>query len=401
MRSLALFLALLAGSAQAQPAPVPHPDKLAALGPALQQFVDRGELAGAVAVVGRASGTLATVAVGQRTLDPATPMTADTVFRIASMTKPITAMGVMMLLDDGKIASIDDPVEKYLPEFRGQMLVKSRTPTTLTLVKPERPITLKDLLTHTSGLPGSYPPGIAARYNKRTLTLAETTLAISQQPLQFAPGSKWSYCNAGIDTLGRVVEVASGKSYEAFLQERLFKPLGMRDTTSKPTPELLARLAPVYDLKGGKLTPAAPGFIDALPAAVHPIPCGGLVSTAADIARLYRCLLNGGQLDGTRVIKAETLATMTKTQTGDIVTGFTDGMSYGLGFAVVKTPGGVTAMLAPGSFGHGGAFGTQSWADPKDDLFVILLIARSGIPNSDNSVYRRAAQQLAAEAVKP
>ena len=401
MRSLTLLFTLLTGVAHAQPAPVPHPDKLAAIGPALQQFVDKGELPGAIAVVGRASGTLATITVGQRALDPATPMTADTVFRIASMTKPITAMAVMMLVEDGKIASIDDPVEKYLPEFRGQMLVKSRTPTTLALVKPQRPITLKDLLTHTSGLPGSYPPGLAARYNKRTLTLAETTLVISQQPLEFAPGSKWSYCNAGIDTLGRVVEVASGQGYEAFLQARLFKPLGMRDTTSKPTPELLARLAPVYDLKSGKLTPTSPGFIDAIANAVHPIPCGGLVSTAADLARLYRCLLNGGQLDGTRVIKQETLATMTKTQTADIVTGFTDGMSYGLGFAVVKKPSGVTAMLAPGSFGHGGAFGTQSWAVPKNDLFVILLIARSGIPNSDNSVYRRTVQQLAAEAVAP
>ena len=401
MRFALPYLLFCASFASAQAPPVAHPDKLNQIAPALEQYVAKGELAGAVVVVGRSTGTLATVVVGNRTLDPATPMTADTVFRIASMTKPITALAVMMLVENGKIGSIDDPVEKYLPEFRGQMLIESRTKTRTTLVKPARAITLKDLLTHTSGLPGSYPPGIQDRWLTRTLTLSETTIAIAQRPLEFAPGSKWSYCNPGIDTLGRVVEVVGGQGYESFLQARLFKPLGMVDTTTRPTPEMLTRLAPVYGPVDGKLRRTPPGFLDARSDATHPTPCGGLVSTAADLARLYRCLLCGGELDGTRVIKAETLALMTKTQTADLTTGFTNGMSYGLGFAVVKTPAGVTAMLAPGSFGHGGAFGTQSWADPKNDLFVILLIGRGHLPNSDDSVYRREVQQLAADAVQP
>ena len=400
MRNLALFLTLFVGTARAQSPSVAHPDKLAAIAPALKKYIDNGELAGAVVVVGNSKGTLATIPIGQRTIDPPTPMTPDAVFRIASMTKPITAMAVMMLVEDGKITTIDDPVEKYLPEFRGQLLVQNRTKTETALVNPARPITLKDLLTHTSGLP-LYPTGLRERYNARSLTLAESTFALSQRPLDFPPGSKWSYCNSGIDTLGRIVEVVGGQDYESFLQARLFKPLGMIDTTSKATPAMMARLAPVYIVADGKLKRTDPGYLDARPDAVHPTPCGGLVSTAADLARLYRCLLNRGELDGVRVLKPETLAIMTKTQTGDIVTGFTKGMSYGLGFAVVKSPAGVTAMLSPGSFGHGGAFGTQSWADPTNDVFIVLLIARGKLPNSDDSIYRRTVQQLAVDAITP
>src|SRR5207237_2368060 len=137
-----------------------------------------------------------------------------------SMTKPITAIGIMILVDEGKLA-VADPVEKYLPEFRGQMLVAERGKDTLVLKKPQRPITLRDLLTHTSGLPGGFPPGIADIYTKRNRTLAEGILVMSQRPLDFEPGSKWSYCNAGIDTLGRVIEVVSGESYEDVLCQRI------------------------------------------------------------------------------------------------------------------------------------------------------------------------------------
>ncbi len=398
---LALAALVVPLAAHAQPPAVPHPGKLAAITPVLQAFVDKGELAGAVAAVGRSTGVVHLGAVGSLSLDPPTPMPPDALFRIASMTKPVTALAVMMLVEDGQIASVNDPVKKYLPEFTGQMLVKSKSSDVVTLVKPTRAITLKDLLTHTSGLPGGYPAGLGNVYGTRDRTLAETTLVISQQPLEFEPGSKWAYCNAGIDTLGRVVEVVSGHGYEAFLQARLFRPLGMTDTTTAPTAAQRQRLAVTYGIKDGKLTPAAPGFLDAMAHPKHPIPAGGLCSTAADLAKLYRCLLNKGELGGKRVIQAGTLATMTTPQTGDLKCGFTDGMSFGLGFAVVKTPTGVTASLSPGSFGHGGAFGTQVWADPAKDFFVILLIARSDVGNADGSKYRQAVQDLAAAAVTP
>lgn len=393
LASLAVTTALLAAP------PVAHPEKLAAVGPRMQKFVDDSDLAGAVCVVGRKDGVVHESAVGFRDLAAKAPMKTDTLFRIASMTKPITAVAVMMLADDGKL-SPDDDVAKHLPEFTGQMLVASKDKDAVSLKKPSRPIKLRDLLTHTSGVPGNYPAGVGDVYAKRNRTLAETTLAAALQPLQFEPGTKWAYCNAGIDTLGRVVEVASGESFENFLQKRLFTPLGMKDTTFYPTKEQMARLAVTYNKKDGKLV-AEPFSLIGMPAnPKHPIPAGGLVSCGADLSRLYRMMLNNGELDGKRYLSEKAVAEMTRTQTGDIKTGFVDGMSFGYGWAVVKEPTGVTGMLSPGTYGHGGAFGTQGWIDPKQDLFVVLLIQRTGLANGDASPMRQALQELAVGAVK-
>jgi CubicO group peptidase (beta-lactamase class C family) len=365
----------------------------------MQSFVDSQEIAGAVTVVGRKDGILNIEVVGSLNLDERQPMSKDALFRIASMTKPITAIGIMILAEEGKL-SVEDPVEKHLPEFRGQMLVASRTPDTVTLKKPARPITLRDLLTHTSGLPGGFPVGLADLYVKRQHSLAEAIMAQSQRPLEYEPGSKWAYCNAGIDTLGRVIEVVSGQSYEDFLQKRIFQPLGMPDTTFYPTAEQLRRVGPVYARKDGKLVPAGDNLIGPPMRARYTIPAGGLFSTGADLARLYRMLLGNGTLDTVRILSPESVVQMTRLQTGELTTGFTPGMGYGLGFGVVRTPTGVTAMLSPGTFGHGGAFGTQGWIDPQQDLFLILLIQRSGLPNSDASPMREAFQAAAVAALK-
>ncbi len=378
----------------------PDPAKLAAVKARMQKFVDDGELAGAVTVFGNKAGIIQEEAVGFANLEAKTPMAKDTLFRIASMTKPITALAIMILADEGKLR-IDDPVEKYLPEFKNQMMVASREKGTITLQKPSRPITLKDLLTHTSGLPGGYPAVFANVYRDRDRTLTETTLVISQQPLNFEPGSKWSYCNAGIDTLGRVVEVVSGEPYDKFLQKRIFDPLQMSDTTFFPSEAQLKRLATCYGPgKDTKLIPSAVLVVDYGKAAKHPVPAGGLFSTGADLARLYRCLLGKGQLGEVRIISEKGLAEMTKIHTGDLMAGFGNGMGFGLGFAVVKKPTDATEMLTPGTFGHGGAFGTQSWADPNQDLFFIFLIQRTGLKNGDQSTMRHDFQKLAVEAVK-
>ncbi|HEV3261016.1 MAG TPA: serine hydrolase domain-containing protein, partial [Gemmataceae bacterium] len=194
--------------------------RLAKIHAQMQAFVDRHEIAGAVTVVGRKEGVLSHEAVGQLSLEKRQPLPKDALFRIASMTKPITAIGIMILVDEGKL-SVEDPVEKYLPEFRGQMLVAERTADSLRLKKPARPITVRDLLTHTSGLPGGFPEGLADLYVKRNHTLAEAVMALSQRPLEFEPGTKWAYCNTGIDTLGRIIEVVSGQAYEDFLRKRV------------------------------------------------------------------------------------------------------------------------------------------------------------------------------------
>ena len=382
-----LGLLALAGLSAAVPVPARAEDPALSsrIRERMQPFVDKNEVSGIVTLVGGPEGVQSIEALGRRDVEKDLPMRSDTLFRIASMTKPVTAIGIMMLVDEGKLA-VDDPVEKHLPEFRGQMLVAEQSGETITLKKPSRPITLRDLLTHTSGLPGSPPPGLAELYLKRNHTLAEAVMAYSQRPLTFEPGSKWAYCNVGIDTLGRVIEAASGQTYETFLKERLFDPLGMPDTTFYPSPAQLERTALTYDLKDGKLVASGTPLIGAASGAKYPVPAGGLYSTAPDLAKLYRMMLGRGSLGGKKYLSEASVAAMTKVQTGDLKAGFTDGTGWGFGWGVVRQPTGVTEALSAGAYGHGGAFGTQAWIDPTKGRFAVLMIrSRIGIKNSDGS----------------
>lgn len=372
--------------------------KSEALQATLQKFVDAGDLAGVVTFVGNKDGVLDVQVLGMADLERKLPMRRDTLFRIASMTKPITALAIMQLVEDGKL-NVEDPVEKSLPDFKGQMLLAARDGEMLTLKKPARPITIKDLLTHTSGLPG-YPPGMADVYQKRNRTLNETTIAISQAPLMFEPGTKWSYCNSGIDTLGRIIEVTSGMPYEKFLETRIFQPLGMVDTTPYPTAEQLERLAVTYGQREGRLVATPGGVLDYGSSAKHPVPAGGLFSTGDDLAKLYQCLLNRGTLNGKRIIGAGALAAMTSIHTGDLKAGFIDGSTWGYGVGIVRESKGVAENLSPGSYGHGGAFGTQGWIDPTKGIYTILLIQRTGLANSDGSAMRKALHDASVTLVK-
>ncbi len=404
MRRTTLFvLALLAlpgaiaGAQEADPLKAGlDPGKLAPLRPRFQEFVDQQHLSGAVLLVARRGVVGCLEAIGFRDLEARDPMKPDTIFRIASMTKPVTAAGILMLEDEGKL-SVDDPVEKHLPEFKGQMMVQSRSGGTVTLVRPPRLVTLKDLLTHTSGLAG-LPPGLSDLYRRRHRTLAEEVLAVSQRPLEFEPGTKWSYCNTGIDTLGRVIEAVSGRRYENFLEERFFGPLGMKDTFFYPTPERLARVAGLYKREQDKLV-AVDNFLGDVADGRHPIPAGGLFSTAPDLVRFYRMLLDRGAFEGKRYLAEATVEKMAAVHTGDLKGGFTPGMGFGLGVGVVREPQGVTEMLSPGTFGHGGAFGTQGWIDPKKGMIYVLMIQRVGLRNGDASEMRQALQSIAAAAL--
>lgn len=373
-------------------------EKLAQVRTRMQKFVDQNDVSGLVVVVGNAQGIVLHEALGQSNLERKEPMAKDAIFRIASMTKPITALGIMQLVDDGKL-TIDDPVEKHLPEFKGQMIVLEKQGDKVTLGKPERPITLKDLLTHTSGLP-AFPPGIADIYFRRKHTLAEMTFAISQRPLDFQPGSKWAYCNPGIDTLGRVIEVVSGESFEAFMQRRVFAPLGMNDTSFYLDPQKAPRLATLYGKQGNQLVDAKWVLIGPTEGAKHPIPAGGLFSTGNDLAKLYQCFLKHGELNGQRIISTASFKLMTTNHTGEMKAGFTPGICMGLGWQMVREPQGVTAMLKPGTYGHGGAFGTQGWIDPEQDFFNILLIQRNGLQNGDASALRMEMQLAVTEAMR-
>lgn len=364
-----------------------------ALASKLQPFVDEGVVTGAVTIVATKDRVLSLDVIGKSDLQTGTPMRADSLFWIASMTKPMTAVCIAMLVDEGKL-SVDDPVEKHLPEFGTQWQISEQTPERRVLVKPARPITIRDLLTHTGGLSD-------AKGARPTATLAELSMGYANAPLQFPAGSKWSYDNPGINTLGRIVEVASGLPFAEFIQTRLFEPLGMRDTTFWPSAEQAARLARSYKpgKTAGTLEEAEIYLLKGLPATDRnrtPFPAAGLFSTAGDVTRFYQMMLGGGTFEGRTVLKPETVAEWTRTQSGELKTGFTEGMSWGFGFQVVKQPAGATAMLSPGTFGHGGAYATNSWGDPVKGLVYVLMIQRAGLPNADASDIRRVFQEAGA-----
>ena len=360
----------------------------------LRRFVDDREIAGAVAVVGDANGVLALETFGLADVEEARPMRPDTVFRIASMTKPITGMAVMILVEEGKLG-LDDPVAKHLPGFAGQMMLGWHQGDSYVAKRPARAITIRDLMTHTSGLPDGPLPDSPEREAKPAATLAELADRHGRRRLSFEPGSRWSYSNAGINTLGRLVEVASGTSYEGFLKARIFRPLGMVDTTFYPTLEQMSRLAMTYGKDGDGLHPVASAKLAPKAGERPPSPAGGLYSTGPDYSRACRMMLGRGVFEGRRILAESSVAEMTRLQTGAIPCGFVDGMGFGLTCGFVKAPGGVTESLSPGSFGHGGAFGTQAWVDPGKGQFAILMIQRVGLANNDGTPMRRELQRAA------
>jgi len=346
------------------------PARLARIGPRMKGFVDAGKAAGIVTIVQR-HGVVADVSVsGYLDLDKKTPMKVDSLFRIASCTKPITATAVMILAEEGLLA-ITDPVEKYLPEFRDKKILVGDQ-----LVKPSRLITLRDLLTHTSGLPAGGPSVLDDGGEKMKRTLAEVVALESQLPLSFEPGTKWQYSNVGLATLGRIVEVVSGQPYDQFLAERIFAPLGMKDTFFFVTPDEESRVATIYTDEKGVLKNAGVG-LNRKGEAKYPAPEGGLYSTAGDLARFYQMMLNKGALDGKRILSQAGVQLMTTVQTGDLTAGFAPGIGYGLGFAIVRNTDGVFRMSSIGSFGHGGAYRTYTYADPGKDMVGVIMLQRT------------------------
>jgi CubicO group peptidase (beta-lactamase class C family) len=364
-------------------------DRFAAIGPRMQEFVDKGEAAGIVTLIADSDKVLHLAAVGKTDVAKDRKTRTDDIFWIASMSKPITVVALAILADDGKLR-FDDPVAKYVPEFAGVRVSAAGQ-----LVTPTRPITLRDLATHTSGM------------GEMTLrephwTLAETAQMLAKQPLLFQPGTRWAYSTAGLDTLGRVVEVASGMPFDRFLRKRVFDPLGMKDTTFWISPKKEAPWAHPYkwNAQTGKLEETAIPYLyktEVTDRARPPLGGAGLFSTAGDMARLYQMMLHRGEWNGKRILKTETVAEMTRKQTGDLIA--RPGMPWGLGFCVVEDPSKMAAnsVLSAGSFGHGGAFSTQSWADPVKNLIWIVMFQRDGKGNPDNSDVRIAFEEAAAE----
>ena len=368
--------------------------KLPGIGSAMQEMVAKNEIAGSVTVVVGKDKVLHTEATGFADVAAKKPMTPDTVFWIASMSKPITGAAVLMLQDEGKL-KVSDPVAKYLPEF-ANLKTPSGKPANLTIAQ---------LLNHTSGL--GEAGGEAAKNAKTLADLVPIWLAA---PMKYEPGAKWQYTQSGINAAGRIVEVISGLTFDVFLQQRLFDPLGMKDTTFYPSEAQRARLATAYakDRESGDLN-AVPPRADFGTRNRPPQGNGGLFSTAQDYARFCQMLLNGGTVDGKRYLSADAMKYLATPQTGDLPTGFFQNDTYGqrgknygwgLGTSILLQPhDGVAAMLSPGTFGHGGAWGTQAWVDPVKEVAYVLMVQRANFPNSDASDVRGAFQKAAASAI--
>lgn len=360
-------------------------EKLAIIVPVMQKFVDDQKVAGATTIVARKGKVVFFESVGKQNMESGEPMSRDTIVRIYSMSKPITSVAVMMLVEDGKLG-LDYPVAKHLPELKDVKVFVSVKDGELQLEEPKRPPTIRDLLRHTSGLTYGFfgDTEVDQRYRaadmlNRSSTLADMAKKLGGLPLLHQPGTRFNY-SVSTDVLSRVVEVASGQRFDEFLNQRIFAPLEMRDTGFFVPPEKLARFAANYGPKpdGGLRTIDVPreSNYGRQPSLLSG--GGGLVSTAGDYIRFCQMLLNQGELDGQRVLRAESVAAMTKSQLPDAaypvdLNGKRPGVGFGLGFSVVVEKTAYTTLSHVGEYGWGGAASTHFWISPKDDLAVVVL----------------------------
>jgi CubicO group peptidase (beta-lactamase class C family) len=372
-------------------------ERLGRIGVAMQHLVDAGQVAGVVSLVVRRGETIHFEARGVLDLASRRPMQTDSIFRIFSMTKPVTAAAVMLVLEEGKLL-IDDPIADYLPEFSQTRVCIRETANGLQLADLDRPITVRHLLTHTSGL--TYPQAVSASWEPDSIVarlyttagvmrgdepLAEKVPRLARLPLVHQPGAGWNY-GMSIDVLGRLVEVLSGQTFGAFLRQRLFEPLGMVSSGFYVDADKLDRLATGYTYGERGLEPIVGGLLaDVSRPPRFEMPGGGLVSTAMDYARFAQMLVNGGALDGARVLGPKTVELMLSSQmTRDQVPfvprtwPFREG--YGMAFGG-RTLIDVAASGLPGTLGSytwQGAWNTDFWADPREQLVGVVMLQRVG-----------------------
>jgi len=392
-------------------------ERLKGAGRIFQEAVDRKQIAGAVLLVAQKGEIVYHTAIGKQDVEAGTPMTPESIFRIASMTKPVTSVAVMMLAEQGKL-DLSDPVSRFLPEFKFMKVAIHRPkleakaapgnagkPSEKASVNPDedwelvpayRPITIRDLLNHTSGLCYRFrnlpyvgrlyaDAGICDGITPSDHTLAENVRRLAKLPLVHQPGTAWEY-GLSIDVLGRVIEVVSGKSLDAFFEHAIFTPLEMNDTHFILPESKRWRLAALYEpgpagtiVKTGE-GPTKKGaliYSANLPYAVaHDYFSGGagLVSTASDYARFLQMLLSRGELDGRRLLRRETVDAMTRDQTGGLALWIpVHGFGFGYGFGITTKPPGDGKGEPAGTFGWGGIYYTDFWVDPQHDLIGIMM----------------------------
>jgi CubicO group peptidase (beta-lactamase class C family) len=412
-----VLVAVLVLPIVAAPAPSGKPEEVGLSSERLQritQMIQRriaaGELAGAVTIVARNGKVAHHVAHGVMDLQSKQPMTPASMFRIASMTKPITGVAIMMMVEEGKLR-LNDPVSRYIPEFRAMKVAMPQpaaggrgagpggpaaaaAPQFYTVPAP-REITIKDLLTHTSGL-GSGPMGnsdIAKVARKEGETLAAYIPRLGGTSLEFQPGSRWTYSpGAGFETLGRLVEIASGQPLDRFFRQRIFDPLGMKDIAFWPSDAQWPRVATVYTRGAAGLTKTTPDN-DTFGKNVYFRGSGGLYSTAEDYIPFGMMLANGGELGGKRLLSRKTVEMLRAAHVLDTLPGRPAGEGYGLGVRVVLNHAARNTLLSDGTYGWTGAQGTHFFVDPEEQLVGVLMVQTS------NGEIQRDFEDLVAQSV--
>ena len=395
-RVLVLGFALACSIAQAvENAPQPTEAGIVAAGFSVERLhrldaviegeIARQQLGGGIMYIARDGRPVQFKTYGRQDIENNVPMRADAIFRIASMSKAITSVAVMMLYEEGRFM-LNDPVAKYLPAFANPVVAMpapAGSPEGVKYVteKAKRPITIRDLLRHTAGL--TYGDGLAAEAYKKegftnwyilgnNETLAQVVDRIAALPLHGHPGENWQY-GYSTDVLGRLIEVISGQSLDKFIEQRITGPLGMSDTSFFLPPEKASRLANVYGIKNGQLllqeSAATSDFIHG------PRKCfsggAGMLSTTADYARFLQMLLNGGEIDGVRLLSPKTVELMHANHLGDKFHGEADG--FGLGFWVNVHQGAVGEIGTEGAYGWGSAYFPQYVVDPKERLVILFM----------------------------
>jgi CubicO group peptidase (beta-lactamase class C family) len=373
-------------------------EKLQKIDELFQKEIQEKHIAGAVVLLARHGKVTYLRGLGRADAEADKPMTADAVFRIASMTKPITSVAAMILVEDGKLR-LDDPVSKYIPEFKEPKVLvrgKSGKEADYTLVPAQREVTVRDLLTHTSGVTYRFfaPQPLVSFYVKANINdglsqddekLADNIKRLAGVPLMHQPGAAWSY-GLNTDVLGRVIEVASGQSLAEFMRARIFGPLDMPDTAFYPPPERVARIAALYQPGDDKRIvrvgrdPVHRGEL--VYTATYPYEGphsyfsggAGLTSTAADYSRFMHMLLHGGKARRGQLLRPETVKQMTENQIGKLtigIGGLGDAFGYGFGVFTPKMEG--KTPVSPGTYSWGGIFYTYFWVDPQKELVGVMM----------------------------
>jgi CubicO group peptidase (beta-lactamase class C family) len=383
----------------------------------VQRSVDHGEMAGAVTLVARHGQVVWLRAHGQQDREHAKPMRTDTMFRICSMTKPIVSLGVMLLYEEGRF-QLDDPISKYIPEFADPKVLVTPKEGKPYTIPATHPITIRNLLTHTSGLTYNWDPVLGSYYKEANIasgllpsdeTIGENVKRLAHLPLLFNPGERWNY-GLNIDVLGYLIEIISGQSLDQFLKQRIFEPLGMSDTFFYIPPDKLDRLATAYTWYEGKGlsrfpdTPITEGPFSY--SADYPVRGAkklfsggaGLCSTASDYARFCQLMLNHGKLGKTQLISRKSVELMTHDQLGPQ---FPE-QAFGLGFGIdgVKTP--LHELGSAGQYQWGGFFYTGFTIDPQEDMITVFMAQlHPGSPNTQGKFHTLAYAALEEPAQEP